>query len=580
MATPQKDTIYVDIDDEVTGIIDKVQNSSARLVALVLPKRAGVFQSIVNMKLLKRAADASQKNLVLITSEAGLLPLAGAAGIYVAKTLNSKPEIPEAPQAFVDNDEPVEEDTGAESLPSDDEQPLDQTKPVSQLADSGTSPVRSPSKANDLETVTLDNSTPDTDAKAVSSKAAKTAKPKKDKSLKVPNFKRFRLILGIVALILVLLIIGFIVFSGKFAKATINISTSASNVPVNLRLVLSTSADTLNKDSGLMPAKYVSQEKTFTQTVATTGQKNEGNKASGTIQITECSSSGAPSNIPAGTGVSNNNQTYITQENTTFQTFNSSGFGNSYSKPCSNGSGTQYEAIGTTNIVAQNAGSAYNVSGVTFTVAGSSATGTGSASGGTDNIVQTVNQNDINNAKNKISVTNATGLKSSLASQLNGDGYYPIKATFNENSPQITPSAQVGDAASNVTVTETVVYSMYGVYKNDLKSMVASNVDNQINTNSQSILDYGLNSANYVVNSQSSSTAHVTMNTTAVAGPELNVNKIKSQAAGKKAGDIKSALMLNQNVTGVNVKISPFWTSNAPKNTAKIKVVIAKPTNK
>src|SRR5579884_323732 len=102
-----KDTIYVDIDDEITGVIDKVKNSSNKVVALVLPKRASVFQSIVHMKLLKRAADSSNKNLVLITAEAGLLPLAGAAGIHVAKTLSSRPEIPSAPQAFVDDGEAV-----------------------------------------------------------------------------------------------------------------------------------------------------------------------------------------------------------------------------------------------------------------------------------------------------------------------------------------------------------------------------------------------------------------------------------------------------------------------------------------
>jgi hypothetical protein len=68
----KKDTIYIDIDDEITTVIDKLKNSNAKVVALVLPKRAAVFQSIVNMKLLKRAADADKKNLVLITSEAGL----------------------------------------------------------------------------------------------------------------------------------------------------------------------------------------------------------------------------------------------------------------------------------------------------------------------------------------------------------------------------------------------------------------------------------------------------------------------------------------------------------------------------
>src|SRR4051794_11658211 len=97
MATNQKDTIYIDIDDEITAIIDKVNASKERIVALVLPKRATVFQSIVNMKLLKRSAEDSKKQIVLITSESGLLPLAGAVGLYVANSLQSRPMIPSSP---------------------------------------------------------------------------------------------------------------------------------------------------------------------------------------------------------------------------------------------------------------------------------------------------------------------------------------------------------------------------------------------------------------------------------------------------------------------------------------------------
>ena len=97
MATTGKDVIYIDIDDEITAIIDKLRTSEARIVALVLPKRATVFQSSVNMKLLKKAADESKKRLVLITSEANLMPLASSIGLYVAKNLQSKPEIPLSP---------------------------------------------------------------------------------------------------------------------------------------------------------------------------------------------------------------------------------------------------------------------------------------------------------------------------------------------------------------------------------------------------------------------------------------------------------------------------------------------------
>src|SRR5579872_5821807 len=97
MADNSKDTIYIDVDDEITTVIDKVKASGNKLVALVLPKRASVFQSIVNMKLLKRKSDEAGKKLVLVTTETSLMPLAGAVGLHVAKTLSSKPEIPAAP---------------------------------------------------------------------------------------------------------------------------------------------------------------------------------------------------------------------------------------------------------------------------------------------------------------------------------------------------------------------------------------------------------------------------------------------------------------------------------------------------
>src|SRR5258706_15078196 len=98
---PGKDVIYVDVDDEITGIIDKVENSPEKVVALVLPKRATSLQSTVNMKLLARSAKTAGKNPVLITSEGALLPLAGAAGLHVAKNFQSKPEIPDGPTGLV-----------------------------------------------------------------------------------------------------------------------------------------------------------------------------------------------------------------------------------------------------------------------------------------------------------------------------------------------------------------------------------------------------------------------------------------------------------------------------------------------
>jgi hypothetical protein len=574
MATPDKDTIYIDIDDEITGVIDKVKNAKTSVVALVLPKRASVFQSIVNMKLLKRAADESKKNLVLITAEAGLLPLAGVAGIHVAKTLTAKPAIPLSPTVFNDSDEAVGEDE-AMTTPVTPTDELDPTKPISQLT--GDEPAKL--SKDSVETVTLDNSQdePEDEAESAEDKDDKTSK--KNKALKVPNFNRFRLIGTLVVVALLVLIIGFIVANAELQKATIDISTNSTNVNTNLNLNLSTTASTVDPNGDVIPAKYQQENKTYTQTVGTTGQKNEGNQASGSITVSagSCgSNSSLPSNIPAGTGVSANSLTYIIQDEIEF-----------VYQPNAGGRQCNVEGVDATNpnngdnipITAQSGGSSYNVSGVPFTIADySSYSASGSASGGTDNFVQTVNQNDIDNAKSKIGSGNSSAIKQALINQLNSEGYFPISATFTTSSPNITSSANVGAPASSVTVTETINYSMFGVYESDLNSLIDTTVDGQINTAQQSILSTGLNNANFSVVNLSSSGGQVAISTTAIAGPQLNITTIKKNAAGKRAGDIRSQIMNNPNVTNVSVSFSPFWVNSAPSNTSKITVKIAKPT--
>jgi hypothetical protein len=556
MAASDKDTIYIDIDDEITGIIDKLKASSGKVVALVLPKRAAVFQSIVNMKLLKRAADGANKHLVLITSEAGLLPLAGAAGVHVAKTLTSKPEIPSGPIEDEEPDEAIPED----ALPDEDETP-DGDKPIGELA--------GPAAAADgVETLVMDDEDLPPEADAAPKKDF--APPKKDKKLKVPDFDRFRLLLVAGGLALLLLILFFVFANSVLSKATINIKTDATAVDATANLNLSTAAKSLDPQNNILPAKLAQTQKTYSQAVPTTGQKNNGNKASGSISMTakECGVT-SPADVPAGTGVSANGQTYITQETTTFNFWK-------IQSGC-----IYFQGAAETHITAQSGGASSNTpNGTSFSVAGrSDVSASGSASGGTDNIVRTVNQNDINSAKSKITA-NDNELKANLSDSLKKDNWYAIDATYTAQTPTVTTSANVGDVADNITVTENVTYTMFGVHKKDLDTVVDNAIKDQIDTGKQNILDNGVAKGTYNVDTQTATDAKLSIGVNATAGPDLDVNAIKLAAAGKKPGPVKDDLRTNPDVTDVDVKLSPFWVSTVPKKTSKIKVVIAKPQAK
>jgi hypothetical protein len=566
---PAKDVIYIDVDDEITAIIDKVRDSQSKIVALVLPKRATTLQSIVNMKLLKRSADTDNKHLVLITAEAGLLPLAANVGLYVAKNLQSKPEVPDAPRA-----DALPED-GEEAISMDDAPKLSSNNPI-------TGSLNSQAPIGDLakgslpptaldESIDLDNTTPAAKPGVVPPAkggfGGKAPKGKRNKKLSVPNFDKFRLwiILGAVAAIL--LIVGIVIAAKSMPRANVSLKTDSTAVSTNLDLVLNTNAMNVNPEAGVIPAKSQQVQKTLTQQAPATGEKNNGKKASGSITITNCSEDDESVSLPAGTGFSAGGQTYVSNSSVTVPPSNFTGGGN-----CKN------DGRATVSVTAQNQGGAYNADTRNYSIAGSpsdlSATGT-QMSGGSDEIIKVVQASDIESAKQKIAAQDANAVKQQLKSQLGNAGLYSVEATFNPGDPKTTTNVNAGDQADSVTVTQVVTYTMLGVKQADLKQVIANAVEDHIDKDKQSIIDYGLGKANFTT--QNPGSGSVALSTTAIAGPDLKTNELKTKIAGMKSGEAKKLLKENPGVTDVTIDYSPFWVTKIPGDATKINLTIQEP---
>ncbi|MBA3758430.1 hypothetical protein H0X10_02250 [Candidatus Saccharibacteria bacterium] len=540
MPSASKDTVYIDIDDEITTIIDKVKSSDKKIVALVLPKRAATLQSIVNMKLLKRVTDDAKKNIVLITSETSLLPLAGAVGLHVAKTLQSKPAIPAAP---ITADTPI-------SVNQDDidDVELDPAKPVGQLAD-------------EEEAIEVDNE----DKPEALAAAATTAKGASKKKIRIPNFNKFRLriVLGVLALIL--LIVGYVFAFMVLPKAKVVIKTDSNSIDTELTLTARPSATEINEEQLIVPAINKELKKTETEKVAATGQLDKGMKASGTVTLQNCSPQAGDVTIPAGTGVSTANFTFITQAAVTLDESSFTG-----TQICK----TATEQVGVT---AQNAGDQYNISGDrTFTVAGfSGVKGVDSSamSGGTTSIVKVVAQKDIDDAKQKIA-DRSNAVKDELKADLETTDYYALQDTFAGGAPAITSTPNVNDEASEVTVSSTTTYTMTGVKKDDLKELIAKSVDSKIDKSKQVLLDDGLGNANVsILAKEPNGDVRFVLKTQALAGPQLDENAIKQEIAGKKKNQASNAIKSRPGINDVEISYSPFWVSSTPKKTSKITVI-------
>ena len=84
-----KKVIYIEIDDEVTSVYDKIKNLKIPHIYIVAPQRAVLFQSIVNLKILKRKAEETGKSIYMITNDKNGIYLAGQVGISVYDKLST-----------------------------------------------------------------------------------------------------------------------------------------------------------------------------------------------------------------------------------------------------------------------------------------------------------------------------------------------------------------------------------------------------------------------------------------------------------------------------------------------------------
>jgi len=554
MANPGKDTIYLDVDDEITAIIDKVTSAKHKIVAVVLPKRATVFQSAVNMKLLKKSAVSAKKNLVLVTSDKSIMAIAGGVGVHVAKTPTSKPVIPAAVAAASVGDAlEVESD-------DNDDSGVSKTK-VAVAAGVAAGAAAHAMNSDDDEAIELDNTDDSTE-----SVGGTDSKEKKKKIIRIPDFSSFKLRLGLVIGLIVLLIglwyVGFVVMP----KATVFINTNASNIPVNTVITTDVDAAEVDLETNTVPAKLVQVEKIDSLSVPATGEKNIGNNATGTITLTNCIDDGEKKVIAAGTTFSKNGLGFVTTAQVILDpALVSAGVCKSADFGLSKDAG----------LSAAEPGTEYNLGEGSYVSSISGILGYGGdMSGGTTDTVKVISQTDVDNATSQLSGTSKNQALGDMQQQLRDQNVRPIDETLGEGTANVVASPAVGAEAAETKVTMTITYNLTGVSDDDLSRVIDDEVNKTLGDNPQNIRDNGLSGIQFTLSSKPNEAEQkLTLETVAVVGPDINEDELKEQIAGKKRGDIEKQIEAIDGVRSVSVEYSPAWITTTPKSAEKITIV-------
>ncbi|HSW78287.1 MAG TPA: hypothetical protein VLG36_05810 [Candidatus Chromulinivoraceae bacterium] len=540
-----KDVIYIDVEDDITAIIGKVKDSKEKIVALVPPKRIGILQSAVNLRLLQRAASQHDKHLVLISNNSALTALAAAAKVPVAKNLQSKPELAEISALSVDDDDDIIDGS---------QLPVGELARIADKSALGAAALSSP----ELEAI-KENAAEERPRATPPLAGQALKKPK----AKVPNFNKFRKRM-IFAIGGGVLLIGFLVWAIFFApSATVIITARTTDSSANAKVSLADAAAT-SMSAGTLKTTTQQIPKSSTVDVTPTGSKQVGTKATGSMTVTRTSISSTPISVPVGT-------TFTSNDNHVFASTQAATLGGTTIGP----NGVVQDSA-TISVQASDVGEDYNLSARSYqsSVSGISAQGSDMA-GGTSKTITVVTNDDVQKAVAQLAQQNTDDIKKQLAAKFN-DTFIVLDQTFKTDTgkPQVTPGVdQEVPAGSKASLTTTVTYSLTAVAKADVSHYLDDYFSQQIQgLGDRRVYDNGASKVTFTNVAASTTGYTVNLVATAKIGPKIDDQNVKDSAKGKRFGDIQSSIESIQGVDNVDVKFWPFWVSTAPNDTKKINV--------
>ena len=556
-----KDVIYIEPEDDITDIIAKIEKSKEKIVALVPPKKAGVFRSIVNIKLIAKAGASAEKSVVLVTVDPSITKLAAATKIPVAKNLQSAPVIPE-----VETEEPLNEHT-IEDVPDTEEEEAE--KAASEEANSSKSTSAKHKTSEDGEEPEEEDEEDEEEAESLPKKdKKKSTKPSGNKVLDwIKSHKKLTIVMSV----FFVGVIGFLIWAFGFAPAvdiTVAIKTDSKNFSEGITFTDKSTDENVKEGKFYLEQKKLEevQEVEF----EATGEKNQGNKATGELIISTVFNASGSVPVNSGTVFTINGLSYVANESKNL-------IWNGDEDNCENSKRIVEGQIrclisGTISVTAAEPGSKYNISAAGSgwsTVVPVNVSSDKAMSGGTDDIKTVVQQSDIIKAQEQITSAKEEENKKKLYDSI-GDEYYIIDSSFDQSTSSVTstPAAdQEVNGGTKPKLTATTTATVYIVNKDKLKEFVVAKADLE---DDQKVYDVKNIYIENFSNNGASSTAK--LKAQYYIGPKITETEVVEKVKGKGLGDAQREIRDLYGVSNVTIDTSYPWVTSVPSDSNKVTI--------
>ncbi len=264
--------LYLEADEEITSVIDKLKSLPGGQVALVLPKNAQLLQSVVNLKLLQREAKRSSKTVSIVTHDETGTNLASQLGIPVYASVSDDTPVSPSRRPKPEVMDVIELDTTQTRVSDETEEAPVHVSRYDARADAAAAarPADTHGSADEL----LDASVA---THPVSSDARPTARPGR------PASRRRTLAIALILGVIGLAALGWLLV--LYPRATIVLGVAAEPLTKTVTVTVDNNIHESDEATAHIPGQKLQAEQEILQTFPATGTKDVGTKAAGTVTL-------------------------------------------------------------------------------------------------------------------------------------------------------------------------------------------------------------------------------------------------------------------------------------------------------
>ncbi len=529
-----EELIYLESDEEIPSVIDKIKSIDSDPIGLVIPKGSALIQSVVNLKLLKKQSEELHKNIVIISQDKVGRNLAAQIGLVVYDSVSaerpvaeiSRPEIPANDVIEIDLSEkkPVATPKGLKI------KRYDELEQANNMQGSNTFIKRSINIEKDKSTEIY----PEKHTQYLKQKPKNTG-------------KKWLVFLSI----LILAATGMYFF---YPKATVGLSIKSEPFEKNIDITLDNNINKVDQTKLAMPGDLQEVTAEESKKFDTTGKKEVGEKATGTITVYNEWDSEAHS-FPMGAKFTASGKVFLANS--------------AFTVPAGVLSGGKIQA-GTVDIfvIAESAGDSYNIGATTFVLDGAPTKIYGKSakamSGGQSKQITIVTNDDLNRAKEDLKSSLSQKNKDEIVKK--ADKQKIIESSIENDVVSFSADKKDGDEANQFNATlklrsRTISFSEAD-YKELLtkslaqyipqdKELVLSGQDEVSVSNTQNDFSQGIMKLSGTIKTKLAS--------------KIDVNSLKNNLSGKNKEQAESYLKSITGIEKVDLTFRPTWWQKIPK---------------